>query len=153
MFSKEEASQLKREFWTVFGKYMRPIPSAEGTKISWVNYHTGVKHLYFRMDAGKKSASIAISLEHPDTEMQTLYFEQFLEMKDILHAILHETWLWKLHDTVADGRIVTRIYQELPNVSILNKNDWPDLISFFKPRMIALDNFWENAKWGFDGGS
>lgn len=148
MFSREEASRIRHEFWTTFGRYMSPILSAEGLKTNWVNYHTRLKDVYFRMDAGKKSAMISISLEHNDPELQQLYFEQFLEMKDMLHATLGEEWEWQLHAQV-DGKIITRIFKILPEVSVFNKEDWPDLISFFKPRIIALDSFWENARWGF----
>src|SRR5688500_4628212 len=112
MFSREEASRIKHEFWTTFGKYMSPIPSAEGMKISWVNYHTGLKDIYFRMDANKKSAAIFISMEHTDSDLQELYFEQFLEMKDVLHATLQEKWDWQLHTRVADGKIISRIYKD-----------------------------------------
>lgn len=148
MFSREEASRIKHEFWTTFGRYMSPIPSAEGGKISWVNYHTGLKDVYFRMDAGKRSATISISLEHSDRDLQQLYYDQFLETKDILHATLGEEWDWQLHEQV-DGKTISRVFKELPEVSVFNKEQWPDLISFFKPRIIALDRFWENAKWGF----
>lgn len=148
MFSREEASRIRHDFWTTFGRYMSPILSAEGMKTNWVNYHTRLKDVYFRMDAGKKSAMISISLEHNDPELQQLYFEQFLEMKDMLHATLGEEWEWQLHAQV-DGKIITRIFKTLPDVSVYNKDHWPDLISFFKPRIIALDSFWENARWGF----
>ena len=148
MFSREEASRIRQEFWTTFGRYMNPIMSSEGLKINWVNYHTRLKDVYFRMDAGKRSGMISISLEHSDPELQQLYFEQFEEMKDILHATLGEAWEWQLHAQV-DGKIISRIYKELPNVSVFNKDHWPDLISFFKPRIIALDGFWENARYSF----
>ena len=151
MFSREEASRIRHEFWTAFGRYMSPVLSAEGLKTNWVNYHTRLKDVYFRMDAGKKSAMISISLEHSDPELQQLYFEQFLEMKDMLHATLGEEWEWQLHAQV-DGKIITRIFKTLPEVSVFNKEHWPDLISFFKPRIIALDSFWENARWGFQVG-
>lgn len=151
MFSREEASRIRHEFWTAFGRYMSPVLSAEGMKTNWVNYHTRLKDVYFRMDAGKKSAMISISLEHSDPELQQLYFEQFLEMKDMLHATLGEEWEWQLHAQV-DGKIITRIFKTLPEVSVFNKEHWPDLISFFKPRIIALDSFWENARWGFQVG-
>ena len=150
MFSREESSRLRHEFWTTFGRYMSPVPSAEGLKINWVNYHTRLKDVYFRMNADKKSALISISMEHNDPETQQLFFEQFTEMRDILHQTLEEEWVWQLH-AVVEGKVVSRIYKELPNVSVFNKNDWPDLISFFKPRIIALDSFWENARWGFEG--
>jgi hypothetical protein len=149
MFSRKEASEIKHEFWTVFGRYMSPIPSAEGLKINWVNYHTSIKDLYFRMDAGPKSATISISLEHPDPGIQELYFEQLLQMKSILHAILEEEWNWQ-RQALVDGKEISRIEKTLPDVSVLNKNHWPDLISFFKPRIIALDTFWQDARYGFD---
>ena len=37
MFSKQEYSQLKKEFWTAFGLYMKPVPFAEGEKNNWIN--------------------------------------------------------------------------------------------------------------------
>ena len=149
MFTREEATRIRKEFWMVFGRYMSPVPSAEGTKINWVNYHTRVKDIYFRMDAGPKTAMISISLEHNDPHVRELYFSQFLEFMEILHATLEEEWTWQIHAAVAD-RTISRIYKELPDVSVFNKDQWPDLISFFKPRIIALDAFWENAKYSFD---
>jgi hypothetical protein len=70
MYSKDQASQLKQQFWTTFGQYITPHPSAEGIKINWVNYKTGIKHLYFRMQAENRSASIAIEIAHPDAGIQ-----------------------------------------------------------------------------------
>ena len=150
MFKREEASRIKHEFWTTFGKYMRPIPSAEGAKTNWVNYHTGIKDVYFRTDAGPKSASISISIEHNDAGIRELYFEQFLEFQTLLHATLDEVWEWQLHAWSETGTNVSRIYRLLPDVSVFNRDDWPALISFFKPRIIALDSFWSDAKYTFD---
>ena len=73
------------------------------------------------------------------------------DMKDMLHATLGEEWVWQLHVPVDDGKVISRIYKEITDVSVFSKDDWPDLISFFKPRIIALDGFWENAKYGFEG--
>ena len=149
MFSREEASRIRQEFWTTFGRYMSPVPSAEGIKINWMNYHTRLKDVYFRMDASQKSASICISIEHADPDIQELYYAQFLEFRDLLHSTLEEEWDWQLHVPV-DGRVVSRICKQREGVSVLNKDHWPDLISFFKPRIIALDSFWENARYSFD---
>jgi len=38
----------------------------------------------------------------------------------------------------------------LPDVNIFKQEDWPKLISFFKPRIIALDEFWSDAQDSFD---
>jgi hypothetical protein len=150
MFTREEASQIREEFWTTFGKYMAPVLSAEGMKINWVNYHTRVKDVYFRMDAGSRSASIFISLEHRDPGIRELYFQQFLELKNMLHTAIGEAWEWQPQVAVLEGKVISRIYKELDGASILNKGHWPDLISFLKPRIIALDSFWTDARYSFE---
>jgi len=151
MFTREEASRIKEEFWTAFGKYMNPIVSVEGANINWMNYHTNVKDIYFRMDAGKKSAAIFISMEHRDPGIRELYFEQFRELKMLLRAALQEEWEWQLNVPIGGGKVISRIYKEVSGISVFNKDHWPELISFFKPRIIALDSFWENARYSFEG--
>lgn len=150
MYSKGEASQLRQEFWTVFGKYMLPVVSAEGENIHWVNYKTGEKDIYFKMHADNKKANIAIELTHKDEDVQALYFEQFQQLHALLSDALNEEWIWLLHSINENGKAVSRIYMETGNVSIFKKDDWPELISFFKPRIIALDQFWSTARYVFE---
>lgn len=149
MHSPGTISKTKQEFWTVFGKYMTPVPSAEGLKINWINYKTGVKDVYFKMDAQNDAATISISIEHTDDGIRQLYFEQFLEFKTMLHSTLEEQWEWQ-SDVTVGGKKISRVIKELSNASVLNKDQWPELISFFKPRIIALDNFWGNARYTFE---
>ncbi|WP_421873690.1 DUF4268 domain-containing protein [Marinoscillum sp.] len=151
MFSREEASRIKEEFWTTFGQYMKPVPSADFLSVNWINYNTGLKDVFFRMDTKRKSAVIAITMEHRDPEIQELFFEQFLQLKTLLHAELEEEWAWELNVPDENAKIISQIYKELPGKSVFNRDLWSDLISFFKPRIIALDAFWENAKYAFDG--
>lgn len=151
MYSKDEASQIKQAFWTSFGQYIAPQLSADGVKVNWVNYKTGIKHLYFKMDADKNSASIGITITHPDAGIQELFFEQFLEIKSMFNSYLKEGWNWVLHDKDENGKTISRIYKQLKGVSIYNRNDWPQLISFFKPRIIALDEFWSVGQYSFEG--
>lgn len=150
MFNRAETSKIRQEFWTTFGKYMSPIPSAEGLKINWVNYRTGVKDVFFRMETSTDRATIAISIEHSDSGLRELFFEQFVELKEMLHASVEEEWKWQ-REIVVEGKSVARIYKELPGAQVTNKDHWPELISFFKKRIIDLDNFWENGKFAFAG--
>lgn len=150
MFTRVQASRIKEDFWTTFGRYMSPVVSVSGMKVNWINYHTRLKDVYFRMDAGPKAAFIGITVEHRDAGIQELYFEQFMELRTMLHTALAETWQWQLHTVAADGRTISRIGTEITGVSVFNQQDWPALISFFKPRMIALDSFWEDAQYAFD---
>ena len=150
MYTREQASQLRQAFWTAFGQYMAPVLSAEGLKVNWPNYKTGFKNVYFRMQADKKTASIGIEITHPDPELQEIFFEQFQALKTLLHETLEEEWTWELHASDEYGKTVSRIYKEIGPVSIFNKEDWPQLISFFKPRIIALDAFWTDAQYSFE---
>ena len=129
---------------------MSPVLSAEGEKISWLNYKTGEKNIFFRMHADNKGAAIAIELAHTDTDIQQLYFEQFQQLKKIFEATVNEQWQWQLHATDEYGKTVSRIFFELPEVSVFKPEDWPRLISFFKPRIVALDEFWSNVKYSFE---
>lgn len=101
------------------------------------------------MEADKHQAFIAIEITHPDIDLQQMMFDQFKAYKTILESSLGETWEWAMQ-IEDNNRTVTRIYKELPNVSIFKQEDWPALISFFKPRIIALDEFWSDAQYGFD---
>ncbi|WP_343533023.1 DUF4268 domain-containing protein [Pedobacter sp.] len=150
MFSREEAARLRQQFWISFGQYMKPIPGVEGLPVNWVNYKTGVKHIFFRMDAEKKHASIAIEIAHPDEGVRALLFEQFEEFKRLLENTLNEEWDWQPQASNAFGKQVARIELLLPNVSVYNQQQWPDIIAFLKPRIIALDEFWVDVKPVFE---
>ena len=150
MYSKQEAAQLKKEFWTAFGQYMMPVLSAAGEKVSWVNYKTGEKNIFFRMQADNQKAVVAIELTHSDKDIQQLYYEQFLQLKNLLEEATGEKWTWQLQTADEYGKTISRISTELPEVSIFKKEDWPQLISFFKTNSIAFDEFWSNVKYAFE---
>lgn len=129
---------------------MKPVPSAQGFRVNWPNYKTGVKNIYFRMKAEQSFASIGIEICHQDEELQELYFEQFVELKKLFSNSLGEEWEWKLLVENEFGQRISRIEKILPAVNVMSEGDWPAIISFLKPRIIALDEFWDNVKPGFE---
>lgn len=151
MFTKHETAKQKQAFWTTFGKYMKPIPAADGDKVNWINYKTGVPGIYFRMDADQEQASIAIVLSHADVDLQRRHYDQLVQLKNMLHTSLAEDWLWQPLIPDEFGKTISKTGKEITGVNINRTEDWPELISFFKPRIIALDEFWSMAKYGFEG--
>jgi len=129
---------------------MSPIPNADGEKVTWVNYKTGIRYLFFRMEATNKIAQIGIEIANPDEGIRALIFEQFKEFKAVLEEELEEEWIWDELSYDENGKATARIYTEIKGVSVFKREDWPELISFFKPRIIALDSFWSSAQYGFD---
>ena len=150
MYTKEEVKRLKEKFWTAFGQYMSAVPSAGGEKVNWVNYKTGVKYLFFRMDADNKVARVYIEIAHPDHGIRHLMYAQFLELSAVFESLSEVKWIWYEDHYDDYGKVTSRMVSQIDNVSIFNQQDWPALISFFKSRMIILDDFWDTARYSFD---
>jgi hypothetical protein len=150
MYTRAELSKIRTEFWIAFGQYMKPVPNSYGRRTNWPNYKTGVKDIYFRMRAEREFASIGIELGHADLEMQELLLDQFGQLKKILEECLKEEWTWRLHVENEMGQFTSKIECVLEGVNVLNTEDWPKIISFLKPRIIALDACWDQVKPGFE---
>jgi len=167
MFTKQESAQIKQEFWTSFGRYMQPIPSASLEPVSWVNYKTGIKGIRYHADAYGKTAVAAIEILHPDPSFCLLFLEQILQLRT---QLIEAGWvdflisadpqfLGKIQElipsyfppsspVVSNGKI--SLIQQLDGFTLHNKAHWPELISFFKTKVIQFDRFWSEAKYFFE---
>ncbi|WP_346239504.1 DUF4268 domain-containing protein [Niabella insulamsoli] len=150
MYSRSEASNIRKAFWTTLGQYLKPVKNAAGETINWVNYKTGVRHIYFRMDAGKRDASVAIEIKHPSADERATVFDQFVSVKKIFEGAAGPDWDWQPVFYDEDGSAGSRIFSQLEGVSVFNKENWPQIISFLKERIIHLDQFWASVKFQFE---
>ena len=148
MWSKDEAASLKQAFWTAFGHYMRPVQGAAGEPAKWLNYPTGVPHLYFRAFAGKTDALLGIEITNVGSDSGARLVAQLNAVQGLLRRFTKEDWQWlPAEDRSPDSAFFGT---QLSGVSVYRQQDWPTLISFFKPRLVALDAFWQEARWGFE---
>ncbi|MDC1195455.1 DUF4268 domain-containing protein, partial [Flavobacteriaceae bacterium] len=76
MFSKNEAKQLRQEFWISFGK---SFPR------NWILYNTNVKGLSFKFHFDTKTAYVALCFDM-DPEKQTAYWDKIISHKSILES-------------------------------------------------------------------
>lgn len=152
MYSKEQASLLRKQFFTALGQYMLPVLSASGWKVNWLNYKTGVKHLYFRIEAPNRGCEVGIVISHPDETDRRNTFGKLLELRTVFEAEAGNDWIWEPNAKDEFGKKLSRIFVRLNHVSVLNQQDWPAIISFLKPRLIALDAFWSMARDQFESG-
>lgn len=149
MYSKEEASQIRKKFWVSFGQFMQLQPSATGLRVNWINYKTGIRGIEFKTDADNRSARIAIEIRPRDDEMRPLMFEQFEEFKPYFESVVGDDWLW-LQEVYSDtGQLLDKIELKLEKVSIFRETDWPEIIVFLKDNLIRLDEFWDGASEAF----
>ena len=128
---------------------MKPVPSASGLDVNWTNYKTGIRNIHFKMDADNTRAFIAIEISSPKEEERLKYYNQFVSLKKILASTGTFNWQWN-EKVESNHKTISSISQQLDGVNILNQSDWPAIISFLKPRIIALDEFWDMVKDGFE---
>lgn len=150
MYTRQDWALQRQAFWTSFGRYVKPIPSASGEPVNWTNYKTGMPGLYVRMEAGRGDASIAFQYQAKDPESR-LAFQRKMELLLPELLALDPDWKW---DPAAqtDSGPICQLQQLLPNQDIFRQQDWPALISFFKTHLLQLDAFWIANKeiflWG-----
>ncbi len=145
MYTKQEASEIRQQFWTSLGRYLSPVPSATGEKVNWVNYKTGVKGIQFKMDAQNKYAFVAVEIRATEEKRQELY-HAFLSLRNQLPDDYE--WIEDCEDE--HGKFLSRIYCEKEGATFFNREHWPELISFFKKNILLLDQFWADNKAIFE---
>src|SRR5690606_31529786 len=150
MYSKEEAFQIRKKFWTSFGQYMKLQTSASGLEINWINYKTGIKGLQLKTDADNKSARIAIEMTQNDREIQELMFEQFEEFQVVFEGELGSDWVSYKSEAEQSGNQMASIEVRLENLSMFKVEDSPSIISFFKDDSLGWDSFWDDVKDSFE---
>jgi len=144
MYSKEYKSEMKKLFYTSFGKYMSKNKSINDTKIKWLNYKTNIKDLYFKIDCNENYTKILIDIQHNDDEIRKLFFAQFLELEKLFIKTMGEKWIWESEYLNFYGQKSSQISKNLKKVNIYDKKTWVSSFKFLEKRFIKIDEFWLN---------
>mgnify|MGYP000903866873 FL=1 len=144
MYSKEYKSEMKKLFYTSFGKYMSKNKSINDTKIKWLNYKTNIKDLYFKIDCNENYTKILIDIQHNDDEIRKLFFAQFLELEKLFIKTMGEKWIWESEYLNFYGQKSSQISKNLKKVNIYDKKTWVSSFKFLEKRFIKIDAFWLN---------
>jgi hypothetical protein len=134
MFSKEEAAQIRKEFWTSFGK---SFPR------KWLLYNTKIKGFSLKFVADRKKALVCLDLENPDELVNLLYYDQLLSLKVLLETELPEV-IFNDDYELESGKKIHRIYVPFEKkFSVYNKNTWRDCFEFFVEIMPKFELFFQ----------
>ncbi len=147
MYTQAELSRIRSDFWTRFGQYMSPVPSAGGGSVNWVNYKTGIKHIRFTMDFTKRSAEVCVEISITETDKRKLIWSTFSSLWQ--QSFPEAEWI-HYEDTVVDNKLMSALKITADSVSIFRQETWPEAISFLKQRMLLLDAFWAENKEMFE---
>ena len=136
MISKEESAQLRKEFWTSFGK---SFPR------KWVLYKTKIKDFGFKFVADKKQALVCLDIESFDRTKNELLFDQVLELKNILTDDYLPDVIFDELYVLESGKIIHRVYVKYNGeFNIHNKNTWQNVYYFFNEAMHQFEEFYED---------
>jgi len=130
MFGKEASAQLRKDFWTSFGK---SFPR------KWLRYDTKIKDLSLKFDADPKKAMVCIDIAMKSEAKRNQYFDKFLSLKNIFLSEIPEL-IYDENHTLENNKTISRIYIQLDHVSIHNKNTWQEIFNFFILNMDKLEN-------------
>ncbi|WP_223607434.1 DUF4268 domain-containing protein [Chryseobacterium sp. OSA05B] len=132
MFSKQEAQQLKKEFWTAFGK---SFPR------KWLLYDTKIKDMSFKFNADNKKAEVSLDIEMKDEIFRNAYYEKIWSLEDILKDCIGD-FQKEEYFTLDNGKVISKIWIEKQGVSVYNKNTWQEIFEFFWDKMDGFERFY-----------
>lgn len=131
MFSKEESRKLREEFWIAFGK---SFPK------KWILYKTKTKGLYFKFHFDVKKAMVSMDIDG-SLERRIMLWEKLVTLKSILSNEFLPEVIYEEYFILDNEKEISRIYVDLDNVSIHNKNTWRETMEFLFDNMNSFENF------------
>jgi len=146
MFSKEEAKQLREEFWDQFLTLSRQRRIRKRLPGDWILGQTGVKALNLKFHVDRKVAQVGIDLETRNMDKRIALYEKLESVKKILENTLGEPMTWELDYIRENGKSVSRIYLELGGVDIYDKSTWPSAHEFMYQNMMKLEEFYREYR-------
>lgn len=132
MYSKEEAKELKKEFWITFSQeYPR----------KWLLHNTKIKDFSFKFYLDNKRIEVLLAIENKDLELRKIYFQKIESLKAILEEEFLSDVLFDEHFVLDNGKEISKIWVEKNLVSFHNKNNWDEIYSFYYEKMDAFEHF------------
>jgi hypothetical protein len=107
-----------------------------------VLYDTKIKDFSFKFYVENTKAQVLIDIEHRSEEKRIAYFEKLESLRSILEEEFIKNLVFEKNFTLESGKTISRIWVELPHVSVSNRNYWDQIFDFFNEKMSALELFY-----------
>jgi hypothetical protein len=145
MYSKEEAKQLRLEFWQKLGNRTRRLPGQKGRKRLWIFDNTGIKGLDLRFDVDREKIIVALEINIKKEENRLALFEKLEAAKGLFEEHFGGPLIWDFAYIKDNGREVCRVYVEQPG-DMYVKESWPQIFTFMIDRMMRLEKAFLEVK-------
>jgi len=146
MYTREEAKQIREEFWDRFKRYSAPRRTRKKLPGNWMLTQTGVKALNLRFHVDRQVAQVGIDLETRNMDKRIALYEKLESVRKVLEDHMGEPMKWELDYMRENGKSVSRIYLEKDQVDIYQPETWPDAFSFMYDKMMKLESFYREYR-------
>lgn len=132
MFSKKESKLLREQFWISFGK---SFPR------KWVLYNTKIKGISLKFHFDQQRAIVSMDLEDLSDEKRVEFWDKLCSLRAIITGDYLPDVLFDKAYLLENNKEIARIYVQIENVSIHNKNTWEETMVFLNEKMLLLEAF------------
>ena len=145
MLSKEDRKLYNAQFWNEFKNFIQKFPSSEGKRIKWLSYPTHIKFVYLRLEATNSYVAVNFDIQPTDEGIRQIFWAQLLELKRVLtDAMQGDSGNWIENESSTALPNFSRIQWKLENVNYFELNDKPKIFAFYKSKLLAFDEFYNN---------
>lgn len=152
MYSREESKTIRGEFWDRFKKISTRKRLSKGLPCNWMLNHTGIKALNLRFYVDRKVVQVGIDLETRNMDKRLELYEKLEAVRKPLEEAMGEPLQWELEYIRENGKSVSRIYTEIGEVSIYDRDTWQRAHLFMLEKMLKLELFYREYQDYFKGG-
>ena len=140
MWSKEEAKELKINFWNGFKRYC----SKHKIYRKWVLTGVKIKSTQLKFYADEQKALVLFQIDHKNDLRRYEIYECFQSYRKLMAADCGEDLHWDEDYLGMGERPLSVIYFELKDVNLYHPADWDKIYAFFAEKMPLLEQaYWE----------
>ena len=120
MWSKDEAKELRLNFWSGFKRYC----SRHGVYQKWLLTGVKIKSVQLKFYVDEQKALVLFQIDHKSDFRRYEIYECFQAYRKLMTANCGEDLKWEEDFHEIGERPISAIYFELPSVSIFRQSDW-----------------------------
>lgn len=139
MYSKQEAKQLRADFWTEFNTQSAIVRLKQKKQRKWMLYKTGIKGVELKFELSQSQMGVLIDIKHNDVYKRLEMYEKFEQVA----ALLNDSYCGKLtwNDSFVDesGVELCRLQEVKIGVNIHRTEQWPEIMAWLQLHMLSLE--------------
>lgn len=146
MYNKEEAKQLRLDFWNEFDCYSKTLDYLRPNRGRWILYYTGIKNLDLKFEVLRNVVRVVLEVNYKDEDKRFDIYSQLEQYKNIIEKKFDGPLIWDYVYTTDSGNEVCRIYTEIEGYDFHCRSDWKVMFEFMANRMMRLEKAFKAIK-------